>query len=154
MDNGLTSVLQLILTRLEGRGVNWALTGSMSFAIQGVPVNVRDIDIQSDRTGAYEIERCLSEFVRRPVSFSSTERVQSHFGLLSIMGVDVEIMGDIQKRLPDGTWDAPVDPSTYRTFVEFAGVQVPVLSLAYEHRAYLALGRTEKARLLEKWLRI
>lgn len=140
------AALELILSRLEGRDVNWALTGSMSFALQGVPVAVDDIDIQTDQAGAYELERCLAEFVQRPVSFSAAERIRSYFG------VRVEIMGDIQKRLPDGTREEPVDPRRHRVFVAVGDRQVPVLSLEYEYTAYLALGRTEKARLLQRWL--
>jgi hypothetical protein len=62
-------------------------------------------------------------------------------------------MGDIQKRLPDGSWEEPVNPARYRQFVEVDGIQVPVLSLKYEQRAYVTLGRSDKARLLEEWLR-
>ncbi|HEY3364356.1 MAG TPA: hypothetical protein VGK74_04830 [Symbiobacteriaceae bacterium] len=51
------AALRLICTRLDGKQLNWALTGSLNFALQGVPVSVNDIDIQADRAGAYEIER-------------------------------------------------------------------------------------------------
>lgn len=144
------AALRVIVERAGG--LNWALTGSMSFALQGVPVTVGDIDIQTDEAGAYELERRLSEFVERPVAFSAAERIQSHFGALSIGGVKVEIMGAVQKRLPDGSWEAPVDPARHRWVITVDGMQIPVLDLAYEHRAYLALGRTEKARLLEQWV--
>lgn len=146
------TALRLIHASLKDNSLNWALTGSMSFALQGVSVTVNDIDIQTDRTGAYEIERCLSEFVQRPITFSATERIRSHFGSLLIHGVKIEIMGDLQKRLPDGTWEEPVDPARYRRLMQIDGMQIPVLDLAYEQRAYQAMGRTEKARLLEAWL--
>jgi 8-oxo-dGTP pyrophosphatase MutT (NUDIX family) len=146
------AALRLIHARLKDSKLNWALTGSMSFSLQGVPVSVNDIDIQTDAAGAYEIERCFAEYVQRPVSFSATERIQSHFGHLQINGVTVEIMGGLQKRMPDGQWEQPVDPGRYRRFIQVDGMMIPVLSLEYEQQAYLAMGRVEKARLLEAWI--
>jgi len=117
-----------------------------------MPVEVHDIDIQTDKAGAYEIERRFSECVVRKVSFSSAERIRSHFGALMIDGIKVEIMGDIQKKLEDGTWENPVDLKCHKRVAKVRGMQAPVLSLEYEYRAYLRLGRTDKAELLRKWL--
>jgi hypothetical protein len=146
-------VLRRLCERLDGTDINWAVTGSLGFALQGVPVEVHDIDVQADEAGAYEIERLFAECVTRKVGFSAAERIRSHLGALTIDGVQVEIMGDIQKRLADGAWEAPVDVSRHKGFVEVEGVRVPVLSLEYEEQAYRKMGRIEKAELLRKWLR-
>lgn len=69
-----------------------------------------------------------------------------------IDGIEIEIMGDIQKQLADGVWEEPVDLKQYKRVVEIEGVQVPVLSLEYEYQAYLKLGRIEKTKMLRKWL--
>ena len=143
-------VLRKINTRLNNTSVNWALTGSFSFALQGVPVKPNDIDIQTDKRGAYEIERHFSEFVTKRVTFSSTERIRSHFGELMIDRIKVEIMGDIQKRLEDGSWENPVDLERHKRVVEVEGMQIPVLSLEYEYQAYLKLGRVDKGRDVER----
>lgn len=37
------AALELLLFRLEGRDLNWALTGSMGSALQGVPGQVGDM---------------------------------------------------------------------------------------------------------------
>ncbi len=121
-------------------------------ALQGVPVKVHDIDIQTDREGAYEIERRFPEYVIEPVRYSTSGRVRSHFGALKIESIKVEIMGDIQKRLDDQSWEDPVKVERYRHWVEIDGMRVPVLSLEYEYRAYLKLGRKEKAEMLKRWL--
>ncbi|MDH7487637.1 MAG: hypothetical protein QHJ81_15370 [Anaerolineae bacterium] len=146
-------VLRRILACLEGSSINWAVTGSLEMALQGVPVvEVHDIDIQTDAEGAYEIERRLAKFVVNPVRYSESERMCSHLGLLEIDGIEVEIMGDVQKRLSDRSWEEPVEVERYRRWVEVSGMQVPVLSLEYEYRAYLQLGRVEKAELIRNWL--
>ena len=145
-------ILRKINTRLNNTSVNWALTGSFGFALQGVPVEPNDIDIQTDKEGAYEIERHFSEFMTKRVTFSSTEKIRSHFGELMIDGIKVEIMGDIQKRLENGSWENPVDLEHHKRVVEVEGMQIPVLSLEYEYQAYLKLGRVDKAEMLRNWL--
>ncbi|MBC7224784.1 MAG: hypothetical protein H5T59_11020 [Anaerolineae bacterium] len=146
-------VLRELTTRLADAPFPWAVTGSLGMALQGVPVDVHDVDIQTDRAGAYAIASLFSGQVALPVQFRSSERVQSHFGALTIHGVKVDVMGDLQKRLSDGTWEDPVRVEEHRQWVQVAGMRVPVLSLAYEYRAYLLLGRVEKAALLREWLR-
>ena len=61
-------------------------------------------------------------------------------------------MGDIQKRDADGGWEEIVDLVRYRRMVEIDGLIVPVLSLEYEYQAYLKFGRTERAKMLRRWL--
>lgn len=145
-------VLRKINARLNNTSLNWVVNGSLGFALQGVPVEPNDIDIQTDKRGAYEIERHFSEFVTKRVAFSSTERIRSYFGELIVNGIKVEIMGDIQKSLEDGSWENPVDLEHHKRVVEVEGMQVPVLSLEYEYQAYLKLGRVDKAEMLRNWL--
>jgi len=151
-DTTYLKVLCKINTRLNITSVNWAVTGSFSFALQGVPVEPNDIDIQTDKRGAYEIERYFSEFMTKRVTLSSTEKIRSYFGELMINGIKVEIMGDIQKSLEDGSWENPVDLEHHKRVVQVEGMQVPVLSLEYEYQAYLKLGRVDKAEMLRNWL--
>lgn len=146
------NVLRQIHTRLSNTDVNWVVTGSLGFALQGVPVQPNDIDLQTDKAGAYEIESLFSDVVIRKIEFSATERIKSHFGALQIDGIEVEIMGDIQKRGADGVWEEIINPAHYRQMVEIAGMLVPVLSLEYEYQAYLKFGRVEQAKMLRRWL--
>jgi hypothetical protein len=145
-------VLRIIESRLQNSNCNWVVTGSLGIALQGVPVAAHDIDIKTDKVGAYGIEGLFSEFVTKKVAFSTAERIRSHWGGLVIKGIQVDIIGDVQMRLENGTWEGPVDLESYKQFVEFAGMEVPVLSLAYEYQAYLKLGRLDKAELLGKWV--
>ena len=62
------------------------------------------------------------------------------------------MIGDLQKRLTDGTWEKPVDVRKHQRWVEVDGMRVPVLSLEYEYHAYRTLGRVEKAEMLQKWM--
>lgn len=149
---GHLAALRAIVERLAREPLVWTVTGSTSFALQGVAVPVGDIDLQTDAAGAYAIAHRFAAEITRPVQFSGTERIRSHYGALILDGVQVELMGALQKRLPDGSWEAPVDIAPHRRWVEVAGLRVPVLDLAYEERAYRLLGRTERADLLRRHL--
>lgn len=139
------------MARLEGQDINWVLTSSLAFALQGIPVEPHDIDLQTDRVGAYQIEQMLAEFSKKPVAFAATEQICSHYGALQIEGIDVEIMGDVQKRLADGRWEAPPILNEHRQFIPVSDSHIPVLSLAYEADSYRQMGRFERAALLAAW---
>jgi len=146
------STLRLIHDRLANTPVNWVITGSLGMALQGMDIKIHDIDIQTDQDGACKLERLFSEFVIRPVQYIQSEHIHSHLGLLKIEGIKVEIMGDIQKRLQDHTWEEPVRLEDHKHWVEIDSMRIPVLSLEYEYQAYLKLGRTKKAEMLRQWL--
>ena len=130
----------------------WTFTGSLSMALQGMDLEVHDIDVQTDQEGAYAIQALFPEFVTRPVAFSGTERIRSHFGALKIAGVKVEIMGDVQSRPLDGDWPAPPDLPALIQRAEYAGMLLPVLDLEYEYQAYSRLGRAARAARIRHYL--
>lgn len=129
---------------------DWALTGSASFALQGVPVDPDDVDVQTDADGAYRIQSAFSDRVVDPVSHSEGDRIRSHYGELRIEGVAVEVMGGVETRSDDDAWTGPVDVAEHRRFASLDGRSVPVLSLSYEADAYERLGRDERAALLRE----
>lgn len=144
--------LRIVCDRLSDCSVNWAITGSLGLALQGVPVEIHDIDLLTDEAGAYAIEQRLAEFVTREVSHRVDQKIRSHFGVLTINGVRVEIIGDAETRRSDGKWQEPWDLTQNTRLVNVHGLQVPALSLACEYKAYRRLGRKEKAELLREWL--
>lgn len=145
-------VLLEIIPPLHSADILWVITGSLAFALQGMPVEIHDIDIQTDKDGAYKIANLFRESVIKPVSFSSTNLIRSHFGRLQMDEVKVEIMGDVQTRLPDGNWRPPPDLRHLRRYIEVNGSQIPVLPLEHEYQAYAAMGRYDRATSLRDWL--
>lgn len=146
------AVLGEMASRLAGSSVVWAITGSLGMALQGVDVDVHDIDLQTDQLGAREIERRFAQYVVRPVVFSPSERIRSYLGALRLNDVTVEIIGEMQKRLPSGLWETPVRVQDHLCWVEASGMSLPVMSLEHEYEVYLQMGRQEKARLLWEFL--
>ena len=144
--------LTKIYTRIKDKSINWAVTGSLNMALQGMPVTIHDIDLQTDKDGAYNIARAMAESVVTPVYYRMSDRIRSHYGALNVDGIQVEIMGDIQKLMEDQAWEEPVRIDLYRKWVSIAGMRIPVLSLDYEYQAYRLMGRREKVELLKAWL--
>ena len=146
------AVLQMIALELDGTAINWAVTGSCSLALQGVPVAVHDIDLRTTARDAYRIQCVFQPYLKRPVTFTTTERVRSHWGALEMNGIQVEIIGDMQHLLADGAWEPLVDLNSFKVDIEIDGVQLPVMSLPFLYDAYQLLGRADKVALLQTWL--
>ena len=142
-------VLLYILQKLETFPYPWVVTGSGGLALQGMLLEVHDIDLQTGEPGAFEMERVLNGRRLIPVSYKSSERIHSFFGALELEGIKVEIMGDMQKRLPDGSWQAPVDIPAQRIWTPFENKLVPVFSPTYELETYRLLGRAQRAAQIE-----
>lgn len=121
-------------------------------ALQGMDVEVHDIDLQTDEAGAYAIENQFVEYSVTPVRYFESERMRSHLGGLAIDGIQVEIIGAVQKRGEEQAWEEPVELGQVRRWIEFDGMHIPVLSLEYEYQAYRRMGRLDKAQMLKEWL--
>jgi hypothetical protein len=150
--SAIVSVLTQLCERLPLEEVNWALTGSLGMTLSGMPLEVHDVDVQTDATSWALVEQRFATDVVEPVQHRTSGRIRSYLGLLVVEGVDVEIMGGLQKRLEDGGWEPPVDPAAHRRLVHYGSLTVPVLSLEYEAAAYERLGRAERAREIRRHL--
>jgi hypothetical protein len=152
IDPRFLNVLRHIVERLRDSDIVWAVTGSLGMALQSIDILVHDIDLQTDEQGAYAIERQLAEYVVKPVHYLQSDRMRSHLGELDINGIQVEIIGAIQKRIDEQTWEEPVNVAEHWQCVELDGMRIPVLSLEYEYEAYSKMGRMEKAQKIKEWL--
>jgi hypothetical protein len=134
----------------------WGITGSLGMRLQGMPLAVRDIDLQSDQPGAYAIQERLAASpecaVTLTVAYLESANIRSHFGRLEIAGVKVEVMGDIANRLPAGGWSVPPELAPLLRRVTYGGMALPVLDLEYEYRAYQRMGRLERAAEIHRFL--
>jgi hypothetical protein len=148
IDPRLIAVLLAIHDVLEGKGVRWAVMGSLNHALQGLEIQPRDIDICTDERGAYAMERLHEEYVTHRVSYKEGEGVRSHFGEFKIDGVTVEIIGDMEIRADDGVW-TPLSDGPYRHVTE-AEASIPVRTLEQEVETYIGLGRVERAEKLRE----
>lgn len=149
---GHGQILLQICDRLENEDILWTVTGSTSFALQGMELPVHDIDIQTDAESAYLFEKKLAEFVEEPVHFCGNEKIRSHFGKFRCNNIEIEVMGDVQKPQQNGIWGAPTDILKWRRYILFHGKRIPVLDLEYEIEAYRRIGRLERAEQMAHFL--
>ena len=139
IDPKTISALLTLHDALKGRGVPWAVMGSLSHALQGLKIQPNDIDITTDRRGAHTIEQLLQLHVTRPVTYSQADGVRSHLGELTIDGVTVQIIGDMETSTDNRTW------TPLPHIIMVAGAPIPVRTLEQEAQTYTRLGRTERA---------
>nr|EGQ40448.1 MAG: hypothetical protein J07AB56_11770 [Candidatus Nanosalinarum sp. J07AB56] len=145
-------VLEVLVENVSG---DWAVTGSTGMALQGMDLDVNDLDIQSNGPAADR----LAEFLRREGHVLETlrsvesKKMSSRLGSYELIGVKIEVIGDLQKKV-DGSWGKTVDvtENLKNVRVESRSITVPVLRLEYEEQAYRKMGREERADAVRSFL--
>jgi hypothetical protein len=132
----------------SSRARRLAVTGSLGMVLQGWTCRSTTL-IQTTRTVPTRSSAALRNTWW---CLCFTLSACARFGKLNVEGIQVEIIGGIQKRSQDGEWDQPVQVAPHRLWVEVDGLSVPVLSLEYEYEAYKIMGRDEKAAKIRQWL--
>ncbi len=134
-------VLVKILDSLEEYGnIIWRLEGSANLLVQGVPTQVRDLDITTNEEGIKVFRKALEEFV---VKDFYNEHIHAHSLICNMDGVEVEINVYDRKELnmfnniEDVIWE---------------GLNLPVLPLESSKRFYELIGRKEKVNLILTYL--
>jgi predicted nucleotidyltransferase len=133
-------VLRIICQSLVGQNIRWVLIGSTGLALQGVEIEPKDIDILTDKKGAFAIQELLQEYQVNPVKFSRSELFESYFGECKINDVKIEIMGDLKENI-DNEWISVSGILASPKILEIEGIHIPVSPLEQQLRAYERLGR-------------
>jgi hypothetical protein len=136
----IIGALRIVSERLTNKNVRWTLVGSLSLALQGVDVSPNDIDILSDKTGAYLIGDLLKDYGNKPVEFKEVAMVRSYLGEFCINEIEIEVMAEYQEKV-EGQWkdlgsrlDSPI-------LVQIGTLSVPVSSLLSQLQSYASSGR-------------
>ncbi|MCX6028567.1 MAG: methyltransferase domain-containing protein [Chloroflexi bacterium] len=137
-------VLRQIAARLAEAGVSYTVVGGGSPALHGLPLVVRDLDIETDAAGAYRFGELFAGQVVEPVALRESATYRSHFGRFDFDGVPVEVMGDLERREGD-RWVATA--ATTQATIDLDGAPVHVSTLEEETLAYIRRGRLDRAAL-------
>lgn len=146
-------VLSLLVKKIPPTEQLWALTGSAGLRLQGADVSVHDLDLQTDGKTVFLLEKVLTKFMKVPVHLWESEHTLSYHGQAEINGLQVELLGDIRHRQPDGTWGEALDIPSVLVWVAWRDLEIPVLSLEHEAVAYEKMGRLQKAELIRAAIR-
>lgn len=136
------AVLIRIAMRLEEAGIPFRVAGGASVVLNGVPLLVKDIDIETSKEGAYRFQELFGKAATQPAGFSEGPLYRSVFGRYDFDGVGVDVMGDLQRREGDA-W-IPTATQT-ETRADLEGVSIPVSWLEEETLAYIRRGRLDRA---------
>ena len=136
------AVLRRIAQRLNNVGLAYKVVGGAAAALHGVPLPVRDLDIETDAEDVYRFQALFADHVMEPVALRENEIYRSHFGRFDFDGVTVEVIGDLHRR--EGNDWVPTAAAT-ETLLDLDGVSVRVSWLEEETLAYVRRGRLDRA---------
>ncbi|MCG3217395.1 MAG: tetratricopeptide repeat protein [Candidatus Heimdallarchaeota archaeon] len=148
------NALQIIIDKIKEEEVDWLIVGSLNLFLQGLPVEPKDIDISTDKDGAFTFGKVLKEYERSAVSFSSKEKIRSYFGTYEINRIKIEIMGDLETKDKEGKWTAEGLSIKERVKIihEVKEMKLPLTTLNDELIGYQRIERPEKVELIRAWL--
>jgi predicted nucleotidyltransferase len=139
ISNKLLIALKTIQEKIKNEKIKWALIGSTNLALQGIKIKPKDIDILTDKKGAFEINKLLKEYEVKSVRFSNSKLFgPQYFGEFKIGGIKVEVMGKLKKK------------KLVTKIVEIDGMNLPVVSLKEELKAYETLRREKDFNKIKK----
>jgi hypothetical protein len=125
------------------------LAGSFSLALQGVDVVPHDLDLMTDRQGAFTINALLKKYEKKKVEYSETENVCSFFGVFEIQGVKVEVMGDYKEK-QGNKWVSLSKRLVNPRIIEVDGMRIPVSPLEDQLISYERSTRPKDAEKVDK----
>lgn len=121
-------------------GYQYAFRGTSSLVIQGLDMNVDDIDILCDEKTALAASKLLKKYLVRKVKYSESPKFKSFFGKFNIDGVIVEIIGNWQILDPKGNW-SKVYSANDRVELEYNHMKVFVTPVSSELDVFAKMGR-------------
>lgn len=137
---------------LAGCRAEWVIGGSVAAALHGAEMGQDDVDVETGVEGASEVFELVGGVVTRPLEDSGTALVRSRFGARLLGSVTVEVIGGLRIKQSGDGWTAPLDIAAVRTWVDFAGEPLPVLTVAALHDRYVLLRRPARVELLRPLL--
>lgn len=136
---------------METSNVRWVLAGSLSLALQGVKVEPNDMDLLTDRRGAFRINAILKKYEKKEVTYSETEKVSSFLGIFEIQGVKVEVMGAYRER-QGARWVSLSKRLENPRIIGIDGVRIPVSPIEDQLASYRRSKRPKDVEKVEEIL--
>jgi len=141
----IIKVLKIISQNLKSQKIRWVLVGSASLALQGVKIEPKDIDILTNKEGAFKINELFKKYEFKPVEFGclkigGREMFKSYLGKFRIKGVKVEVMGNLKEKL-GRKWNYLYKRLKSPRIINFEGMKLPVSPLEDQLKSYSRLGR-------------
>ena len=145
-------VLKIIINKIGNKNIVWALSGSISLALQGIEVTINDIDILTNEHGAKELDNLLKEYCVQKSEYSSTEICRSIYGKYEINNIAVEIMANYQYKLKTGEW-SKLNNLNDIIMYSYKGMRIRALTLKQRLQEYEDAGKENRALKIKEKLK-
>lgn len=147
-----TLALKFLVDRFPPELFGWVLTGSANLRLQGVDVDVHDLDIQCNSENMRKIDQELKDYRLSPINLWETDRIRSLIAKFKIENVDIELIADLEIQDQSGSWQ-PLKYSETKTWLDWQGIGLSVLPLEIEAAYYSERGRDERAKVISETIR-
>lgn len=128
-------------------GVDWRLVGSMNLALQGIKIDVHDIDIVIDIDDIDRVNSILENYCIQPIEVCEVEFISSFYGQYMIEKVYIDIVARAYDE--DIKVQVVMAPATIKMIGK---TLIPCGSLGAEYEAYKRMGNIKKTELIAKKL--
>ena len=119
--------------------------------LQGLDMNVDDIDILCDKETALLTNTKLAGYLVEKVDYKESAKFKSYYGKFLIEGIGVEIMGDWQILDAKQTWSKMyVADADSITHVQIGTLSIPVTKISLELELFARMGRWTAYQKLRK----
>jgi hypothetical protein len=156
------SALLKLHEKLDGKNIEWAISGDLGEALRTVRVEPDCIEIVTSQDAAYKIHDAAAEFNAQPInhlvhqlpqnaSIQGMEYpvyVRSHYFEFSMDKIKVKVYGDLQYRVNDWDWG-----DTFQfipDIVNVAGKKTSVVPLKIKYELYIDLGWKDRAEKISR----
>ena len=134
-------------TRPNQAGLEWVLCGSANFALQGMDLKPKDLDITIEHKDLEKVKELFSKY--DPSETRDLKNKEGQEFTFYVDGVEVQICGDYEH----GTYYKAKQNKNNIKKYRLDGVEISLLKLEAELECYTQLGRTEKAKLIQEFLK-
>jgi hypothetical protein len=156
------SALLKLHEKLDGKNIEWALSGDLGESLRTVRVEPDCIEIVTSKEGAEQIHRAVAEFnpqqltytvqkLSRNASIQDNEYpayIRSHYFEFSIDGIQVKVYGDLQYKVNDWDWGDTFQFNSDTVYI--VGKRTSVVPLAVKYELYMNLGWLDRAEKITK----
>jgi len=142
MKKNIINALEIINKKLKNKKIKWIIGGSTSLYLQGINIKkTSDIDIATDKEGAFKINEIFKEHEIKPVKFSKNKIISSYRGKFKIKNIEVDIMGELKKKIGNKWVNISRRRLKSPKFVKIRNIRIPVTPLEQHLASYKGLRR-------------
>jgi hypothetical protein len=156
------SALLKLHEKLDGKNIEWALSGDFGEALRTVRVEPDCIEIVASKDAAQQIHDAAAELSGQPIAYLVQQLtrkasiqgkeypvyVRSHYFELDIEDIKVRVHGDLQYRVNDWAWGDKLQFES--DIVYIVGKKTSVVPLQVRYELYRGLGWSDRAEKINK----